>query len=311
MHKNLWIALLFVVAFGACKKDEPSVTTDQDLLISNWLEERNLTATRAENGIYYYRIEENAAGDQVGQGGDVLAFYYQLFDLEENLLAGFQRSDGDSLLAKTGASAFFPIGLDGLFSVMREGEKYAFLIPASAGYGEVASLNTSDGSNVVRLEVQLVGLFSESDIDAIESNRIQTFIAENDLDSVEIFGSGIAYQDLILGNEEPVQNGVTLVVSYSLSHLDGGIIFSNESITYVLGSGFPSPLIPGLEFGLSLLSPGERGLIIIPSSQAYRESAQIIPSSIVQELIESGIVPAYVADITPYKTLVFDVTRNQ
>ena len=132
-----------------------------------------------------------------------------------------------------------------------------------------------------------------------------------EIDSVQYFNSGVRYKELSAGSGLVGQNGDTITIDYQITYLDGTAISSRSHFTYELGSGIPDVLIPGLEFGLTLMAPGAEGIIMIPSSQAYRESARVIPSFIIPELIDARIIPDYVDQVEPYRTLVFNVTRVQ
>ena len=340
--------LIFLIGASlllSCNNDGDNLSTgtlDPDSVISAWLDSMNITATRDASGIYYYPVTENPSGSAVSQAGQVLAFYYALLDLDSNAIASFQPADGDSLLYKFASNAVFPLGLDVGFGLMRTGETYNFVVPPSQGYADAPSITTADGTGIVLLQTSLVGLFSEDQINTTELSQIDDYIRVHNLndtisvtieridttfigntilsidttfnyviDSVEYFNSGVRYKELVAGMGNGPLNGDTVIIDYSLEYLDGTAITSSSNFTYVIGSGIPDFLIPGLEFGLSLMPPGERALIMIPSAQAYRESARIVPASIIPELIDAAIIPDYVADVEPYRPLVFNVIRTQ
>ena len=336
------IPFVIILIASSCNKDDPAPQSgiNADSLITAWLDSANITATRDESGIYFYPVVENPSGSQVSQTGQVLSFYYSLLDLDSVFIATYQPSDGDSLMYKYASNAIFPIGIDEVIGVMRTGETYNFIMPQDQAYADASSISTSDGSGVVILQLSLTGILSEDNVNQIELDQIDEYIRVNDLndtisvtieridttfigsvilsidttfnyqiDSVEYFSSGVRYKELSGGMGMPAQNGDTIVIDYAVEYLDGTLIASSSNFIYELGSGIPDFLIPGLEFGLGLMLPSERGLIIIPSTQGYRESAQIVPQSITQELIDAGVIPDYVADIAPYSPLVFNVTR--
>ena len=329
----------------SCNSDGETPNTgalNADSVITAFLDSAGVTATRTQSGVYVYSVVDNPAGAQVTQAGQVLAFYYTLIDLDSNAIASFRPTDGDSLLYKFGSNAVYPIGLDNGFGTMRTGETYNFILPPSQGYEDAPSITTADGTGITLMQVDLVGLFSENDINTIELAQIDDYIRVNDLndtvsvtidridttfiggmilsidttfnfeiDSVEYFNSGVRYKELVEGMGNNPINGDTVIIDYRLEYLDGTVIASESNFTYVVGSGIPGFLIPGLEFGIGLMPPGERALIMIPSAQGYRESARVVPRSIIPELITARIIPDYVADVEPYRPIVFDVTRTR
>ena len=336
--------LIAVLLISSCNSDD-SISPDQlaqDSVIVAWLDTLNISANKTGNGIYYFAETTNPTGTAVTQAGSVLAFYFSLMDLDSNQIASHQPANGDSMLYKYASNAIFPVGIDEAIGVMREGEVYNFIIPTNLAYQDAPSISTSDGTGIVLLQINLVGIFSEAQTNQIELDQIDDFIFSNnlndtvqvtidridttflgtqiltidttfryDIDSVEYFGSGVRYKEITPGTGNAPQNGDTLEINYSVEYLDGTQVFSQSNFLYELGSGIPDFLIPGFEFGLGLMPPLEEAIIMIPSAQAYRESARIVPSFITPELIDAQIIPEYVARVEPYKPLVFRVTRIQ
>lgn len=340
-HLKLLILILSII-IASCDSDDvsPNENINSDSVIVAWLDSMNIIATADASGLYYYPDSLNPGGTQVSQSGQVLAFYYQLQDLSGNIIASHQPIDGDSLLYKYASNAVYPVAIDQGISFMKVGEVFNFILPPGLAYEDVASITTSDGTGIVILQITLVAILSEEEILAEELNQIDEYISINDLndtisvtigsidttflnntilsidttfiydiDSVEYFSSGIRYKQLEEGQGPTPINGDLISLNYIAECLDGTQFQSRTIFEIQFGSTVPNVLIPGFEFGISLMASSERGLIMIPSSQAYRESARIIPPSIIPELIEAAIIPDYVEQVSPYKTLVFDVTR--
>lgn len=308
--------LLFGVILSSCSKDDIVITsTDEE--IQAWLDTMNINATRDDDtGIYYYADSINASGVQA-TAGSVAAIYYTLKDPEGNIIARHQRSDGDSLLFKVGSSAVYPIGLDFGISVMRVGEIYNFILPPDQGYIDLSS-GAINSQLVAHLQVQLAAVHTESDLFAQEILDIDSYITANNLNDtianplnrVEQFpASGISYKRLRAGSGTLPLNGDTIIVDYTGRFLNDTGFGGDSGFQWIYGSGQPRELLSGFEFGVSLMQTGEQALIMIPSSQAYRESALVVPESIRADLVEDGIVPDYVLSITPYQTLLFEITR--
>ncbi len=333
--------VFIIVSFSSCNDDiSANVQLNSDSVIVQWLDSLNIVASTNPDGFYYYADSLNPSGSQVGQAGQVVTLYYQLTDLDGNVIASHQRTDGDSLLYKYASNAVFPVSMDELIPLMRVGEIYHFILPPLVGYEGVNSVNTADGSGIVNLQLTLTGILSDADILTEELRQMDDYIQLNDLndtisvaieridtiflgqeilsidttfnyeiDSVQYFSSGVRYKLIEEGNGSTPLNGDLITIDYSAAFLDGSQFQSRSNFDIQVGSAIPNILIPGLEFGLSLMLPSERGLIIIPSSQAYRESALVIPPFIIPELIEDAVIPEYVEFVPPYKSIIFDVTR--
>ncbi|MEQ8906758.1 FKBP-type peptidyl-prolyl cis-trans isomerase [Ekhidna sp.] len=312
-----FIITLFLGVFLLSCSNDDIVVLSADAEIQAWLDTMGISASRDDDtGIYYYEVVDNPSGNQAVSGA-VAAVYYTLRDPDGNIIAQHLRSDGDSLIFKIGASAVYPLGLDFGVSLMRVGEIYNFIFPPSQAYTDLTS-GDIDSRLIAHFQVQLVGVHNETDLFIQENVAIQDYIDDNyldslqinPLDSTELFpATGIVYKRRAAGSGSMPLNGDTIVVDYSGRFIDDSNFGSASGFQWNFGSGEPRELLPGFEFGVSLMQTGEDALIMIPSSQGYRESALVVPGFIIDGLIEDGIVPDYVSLIPPYSTLLFEITR--
>ncbi|MEP1095765.1 MAG: FKBP-type peptidyl-prolyl cis-trans isomerase [Cyclobacteriaceae bacterium] len=312
--RKFCVGALFIIVI-ACSKDDVTLT-DVDTTIIAWLDTMNVdSATADASGIYYYATAENPTGIAV-TSGSVVSIYYTLSDLSGNVIASHQRNDGDSLVLKQGVSAVYPVGLDIGLAFMNEGETFNIIVPPVLGYQDLTS-GAINPNTISLLEVEVVRVQNEVSVYAQETADIVNYIASenlndtvvNPLNSVQTFASGVAYKRIVKGFGPLAVNGETVILSYTASFLNTTTFDSKSNFQFILGSDQPRLLIPGFEFGLSLMAPNERALIIVPSSQGYRESALIIPRSITADLIDDDIIPDYVLRVAPYTPMVFDITR--
>lgn len=300
----------------SCSNDD-SVSTSADGNIQAWLDSMNISASRDNaTGIYYYADSLNPTGAQVSTGS-VAAVYYTLSDLNGNVIASHQRVNGDSLIFKVGASAIYPLGADRGVTFMRVGEIYNFILPPEQAYQDLTS-GAINPNLIAHLQIHVVGVHVESDLfaqdivaidDYITANNLNDTVA-NPLDRVEQFSaSGISYKRLSAGSGTLPLNGDTIIVDYNGRFLDDSSFGSDSGFEWTYGSNEPRELLAGFEFGVSLMQTGERALIMIPSSQGYRESALVIPDFIAADLVEDGIIPDYATAVPPYQPLLFEITR--
>ena len=304
-----------LITLLACSKDDV-VLTDVDTTIIAWLDTMNVdSATMDASGIYYYATVENPSGIAVTTES-VVSIYYTLSDLNGNVIASHQRTDGDSLVMKQGVSAIYPVGLDLGLAFMNDGETFHIIIPPPLGYQDLTS-GAIDPNTISLLEVEIVRVQNEVSVYAQELADITNYIASenlndtvtNPLNSVISFASGVAYKRVAKGFGALAVNGETILLDYTATFLDNAQFDAKSNFEFVFGSPDPRLLIPGFEFGLTLMAPNERALLLIPSSQGYRESARVIPQSITADLIDDGIIPDYVLRVPPYSPMVFDVIR--
>ncbi len=312
-----YIALLILgFAMSSCGGDD-TVTTTSDTQIQAWLDSAGISATRDDNtGIYYYADSLNPAGAQASSGS-VAAIYYTLEDLNGGVIASHQRSNGDSLIFKVGASAVYPLGVDFGVGIMRVGEIYNFILPPSQAYQTLTS-GTIDPNLVAHLQIELTAVHSENDLIAQELIDIDDYITANNLNDtltnplntvVQFPASGISFKRLRAGMGPLPLNGDTIIVDYTGRFITNASFGNDTDFQWVFGSGNPRELLVGFEFGVSRMQTGEQALVMIPSSQAYRESALVIPNFIANELVTDEIIPDYVLSVPPYRTLLFEITR--
>ncbi len=315
---NFWLLCFTGILAFSCSKDNGTVAaTDVDAIITSWLDVMNITtALRDANGIYYYPQIENPSGAPVADRA-IVAIYYALFNLQTgNVIDSYQRLNGDPLIFRQGVSAVYPIGLDAVITNMRVGETYNFILPPAMAFKNLTS-GAINPDVIAHLQIQVVGISNENDLFTQELTDIDNYIlAENlndtvvnPLDLVDLFTSGVAYKRIVAGVGTVPANGDTINLSYIGTFLDKSIFGSKKGFVFNFGSNVARLQIPGFEFGISRMQEGERALIIVPSSQAYKESALIIPSFIADDLVKDAVVPDYVLSVPPYRTLVFDVTR--
>ncbi|WP_436518079.1 FKBP-type peptidyl-prolyl cis-trans isomerase [Ekhidna sp. To15] len=309
------VILVFVVLLSSCGNDSVVLTT-ADEEIQAWLDTMNITATRDNSGIYYYADSLNPTGTPA-VAGSVAAIYYTLRDPAGNIIAQHQRSNGDSLICKVGASAVYPLGADFGISLMRVGEIYNFILPPDQAYQDLTS-GAIDPDLIAHLQITLAAVHAETDLFAQELVDIDSYVTANSLNdtvanpinSVILFpASGISFKRLRAGTGPSPLNGDTIVVDYAGRFIDDSSFGSDSGFEWIYGSGSPRDLLTGFEFAVSLMQTGERALVMIPSSQGYRESALVIPASINDDLVEDAIIPDYATRIAPYSTLLFEITR--
>ncbi len=309
------ILLAFGFLISSCGNDS-IVRTSADDEIQAWLDTMNITATRDNSGIYYYADSLNPAGVQA-TGGSVAAIYYTLRDPAGNIISQHQRANGDSLLCKVGASAIYPLGADFGVGLMRVGEIYNFILPPDQAYQDLTS-GAIDPDLIAHLQITLAAVHVESDLFAQELIDIDNYVTANNLndtianpvDSVVLFpASGISFKRMRRGTGSAPLNGDTIVVDYTGRFIDDTAFGSDIGFQWIYGSGSPRELLVGFEFAVSMMQTNEQALVMIPSSQGYRESALVIPNSIDGDLVEDAIIPDYVTRIPPYSTLLFEITR--
>lgn len=306
---------------GCGGNDDPTITGQaaiDDQIIADFLATNTITATRDDSGIYYEIITENPTGNIQQVSGSILTTYYNAEVLEGEVIEIISATAGnDPAKMKQGVGAIFPEGLDIGLALMREGETYRFYLPSTLAYKDFSFSNIIPTNAIVVIEVELINIQNESDQLIEENTLINSYIATNDLNNtttnpinpVVNLTSGEYFKRISIGEPENILVlGDNVSIRYTGEFLDGSrfdATTGNEIFTYSFNTGV---VISGLDNGIAQMERGERALIIMPSSAAYKESAMYIPTYLGAEFVEERIIPTYASKVPPFKVLVFDVS---
>ncbi|PIB35257.1 hypothetical protein BFP72_07530 [Reichenbachiella sp. 5M10] len=316
--------------FG-CGGDEEESSTDQayldEVAIQTYLEENGLTdvTERDDSGIYYQITTANPSG-QGPRTSDVLSIYYIANALNEQPFDAVI-NDGTNAPVKLQhySNSVYPIGLDRCLDLIKEGETAIFYIPSELAYGDMEDLSSIIPPNsVIVMEVELSDIQSEDEVLAAQTLDIEQFITFNNLndtaaspvDSVVLLSSGVYYKRTQRGIADSVltQGEETDIkyLAYSLANYPNGTPLdgtaSNEVFTFAFNEG---EVIAGLDAGLVEMERGEHALLIMPSRNAYGQSAFVIPRNRKTFLVEQDVIPEYASKVSPYQVLVFDLELLQ
>ncbi|WP_258104948.1 FKBP-type peptidyl-prolyl cis-trans isomerase [Marinoscillum sp. MHG1-6] len=319
-----YVFVLILVLSVACGDSAgPDINTSEDSTIVAYLDSQNVTYSVDANGIYSYVITANASGKTQAEG-NVLSIYYEMSVLNGGNLISYDSTDGDPIRFKQGAGAVYPVGVDLAVTSMKEGETWGFVIPSAQAFGEDYSSSLIPVNSTILFEATLVKIQSESDVQFEENVLIQEYAdsvnladtVANPLNQPENLTNGILYKRLQAGNTglKPL-SGDTVAITYTTYYpygksepIDVQYAGSANPFTYIYGTG---EVIAGLDAGVGKMELGDKALVILPSAQAYRESAIVFPDYLTPDLAELSIVPSYASKVGPYEVLIFEVTLLQ
>lgn len=148
--KKLVYYLLLAFVLVSCGKDETSEQIDKDdQIISDYLAENNLTATRDDSGLYYNITKE-------GTGGHPNLTHTIVVDYKGSLLDGtvFDESTNAIELPLNNLIVGFQIGA----SKLRPGGSGIFYIPSQLGYGD-KQVGVIPPNSILIFEIELVEFY--------------------------------------------------------------------------------------------------------------------------------------------------------
>ncbi len=312
----VWIALLGVT-LGGCQSDDADLADpngdlfeQQQQTIEQFLQTQDIATQQTSSGIHYRVLTENADGTAPAAGNTV-NLYYHIEQLDGSLVAELDSSKNDAAtytFAYSGPNRThltLPRGLDGMVSLMREGEEYEFFLPSSLAYLDFELPDLIPANTIVRARIYLDEVLTAAEQRSVEDHEIKDYLATESLMGFDSLASGVYYATTQAGDTSiQVTASSTVGLRYTGSLLDGTVFDSNTEAGQKLfqvavgGEG----AIEGFLTGIQQMSLGEKGTIIIPSHAAYGPGVVALPQSIVEDLLgpRANTIP-------PYAILRFDV----
>ncbi|RFS15408.1 FKBP-type peptidyl-prolyl cis-trans isomerase [Emticicia sp. C21] len=243
--------------FLANDLEETVKLNDQQML--NYINNKSLTMTKADNGMYYQMIKTNAAGKNV-KIGDEVKFHYVM-----SLLDG-TKIDSTERLKNAPASAIFggTIGLQGLLDALnqlKEGERGFFLIPSYLAFGSQTQ-GKIPAKSVVAFDIEVLRYRSEEQQmqEYIDTGSNTTFISK------DTTASGVKVLKMVAGTGTQLAAGQTATVKYT-GYLASNIKqFDTGQIDVYLGGG---NVVKGFDEGLQKLKVGDKAVLVFRSELGY------------------------------------------
>ena len=308
---------LVVLIILSCKKDPEVVIDSQESnLIEAYLDSAGLLDVVAQDtsGLYSYPISLNPGGKTQSEGS-VLKFFYQMSLLDSTVIDTYDSLDADTLIVRQGASAIYPVGFDYALGYLKEGEKWGFVLPSRIAFGNYAYSTLIPENAIIRLEIELLEIQSEEDILDNELDQINNYVTtaslrdtvNNPYNQPEYLPSGMLYKRLGLGGSRRPGPDSLITITYEGRFMDGTVFdraTNSDPFEFYFGQ---AQVIPGLELGIAEMALQESALLVIPSYLAYRESAQVIPPFLTEEMINLEIIPSYSGNVGPYQPLIFEI----
>lgn len=322
--QNFIISVLFIllIATSGCKDSAPGDSDDlasmQRAEIETFIDDNNLTATRHDDGFYFSVVKDSADGRTQSEG-KILGIYYSMSILGGQEISFYLAGNGAPLRLKQGENAVVPVGLDTGLDLMREGEVYRFILPSNLAFGDLEFSTLIPLNSIIDVEVELATIENDNDISEKEALAIDTYVSSkglnnltaNPVDSVEILSSGLRFKKMVTDSTNTNPGAGLVTITYEGTFLDDvqfDATTGNDVFKFSVGAG---EVVAGLDEGVGRMKIGERALLIMPSSLAYGGSARVIPNFLTDDMIERQVIPDYVARVSPYRVLIFDVRLTQ
>ena len=318
--QNLVWVILLGATLGGCQSDDADAVNpnralfeEQQQTITDFLEAQDIATQQTSSGVRYRVLTENTGGPAPAPG-NAIHLYYHIEQLDGSLVAELDSSKNDPVtytFAYSGPNrthVTLPRGLDGMVSLMREGEEYEFFLPSGLAYLDFELPGVIPANAIVRARIYLDQVLTAAEQRRVEDQKIKEYLAAESLTGFDSLASGVYYATTQAGDTSAqVTASSTVGVRYTGSLLDGTTFDSNTGANdkiyeVVMNDVSERRPIEGFLTGIQQMSLGEKGTIIIPSHAAYGSGVVALPQSIVEDLLGPRA-----SSIPPFAILRFDV----
>ncbi len=314
----VWIVLLGTT-LGGCQSDDADVADpnqalfeEQQQTITQFLQEQNIATQQTATGIHYRVLTENADGTAPAPG-NIVNLYYHIEQLDGSLVAELDSSSSDPvtyIFAYSGPNrthVILPRELDGMVSLMREGEEYEFFLPSGLAYLDFELPDLIPANSIVRARIYLDEVLTAVEQRSVEDQEIKDYLAAESLMGFDSLASGVYYATTQAGDTSVQITPSSIVgVRYTGSFLDGTTFDSNTGANdkiyeVVMNDVSERRPIEGFLTGIQQMSLGEKGTIIIPSHAAYGPGVVALPQSIVANAIPPFAILRFDVEVVTVK----------
>jgi FKBP-type peptidyl-prolyl cis-trans isomerase len=259
------VALLGQACLKEPENEADKYARENEQQIQKFLADSSYQAQQTSLGVYYFKTRENASGVQPQTGSQVYV-HYQGRRLTDNFLFDeSSRAGNRPLVFALHGGGVIP-GFDEGVAQLREGERAKLLIPSLLGYG-YQPLRDIPAYSVLKFDVELMTVRSEDQAlrvfatDTLKLNPAQLLPVET--------APGTYYAKSQEGPGLAVGNGKRVSYKYRGRFVDGRQFApANSTKEITVGAGND---LKGVEAAIRTMKQGEKGVIFIPSSQAYGE----------------------------------------
>lgn len=310
IEKYLKIALLLSlpVLLNSCfDTDDPNsnIREESDRIVSQYLEDNNINATKSNLNYYYQPIVENPNGKDV-ETGDIVGIYYKISQLTGQHIDSLTASMGEPInfihvanRSDISTPAVTNLGL----TWMRTGETYRFFIPSYLAYGSYQNDTLMPANANIKMDITVAYATDSTGRANIENDMIFDYLTENEISNYQSLGNGVYYYQTAAGTGSAPETGSFFNVNYKGFFVETGNVF-DQTTTSPATFQMSTPVrtanggtIQGFSMGIKEMVKGEKGVVLMPSAMAYGNSGNFI-------VLPFGISQA---GIPPFSPLGFDL----
>ncbi|WP_200974582.1 peptidylprolyl isomerase [Echinicola sp. 20G] len=314
MNKFLTIAMALAMStlMFSCLQEketdyEKQVKRD-DQILADYITQNGIEAEQTSAGYYYTRDVDIEDGVKFNDE-DIIGIYYEMETLEGAFIESYDEADGEPIKFKYDreAQTLAPIAINSAVALAEEGETLTLYIPSYMAYSGYSYGQLISPYENLKVTVTFVKIYPVQEIAAIEDDKIQEYISQNELEGYEAIGEGIYRRIVEEGDtdSDASKNGNQVGFTYQLFQLGEEDPFSEVASNPVVTTLGASDNFDFINEGLKDLYDGAEIEVIAPSSAAYSATAQVLPRAIRQDYFDKGYLNTIVE---PFEPILFKAT---
>ena len=263
---NVLSVLGMIVILSSCLSkialEDDKILQQNEVQIQEYIKAKNLSVTKASNGIYYAVTKVDTNGRKM-IAGDTVRVHYVISRIDGVKIdsASISTNKPFRLVYDLSTSIFTK-----LLPLLHETEQGTFIIPSNLALGSQTFPNLPANSPI-RCDISWFRTYSEeADIDR--------YVRSNKLTVTEKYTNGLRYIRLKEVTGDYMTSGKIAKVKYTGKLLNGLVFDSNVAKTdsFSVTIGGTSGIITGFQRGVERMKVGEKAMLIFPSSIGYGTS---------------------------------------
>jgi len=301
-------AIIFLLAINACmpeiESDMDKVIERDDQILSTYLAQNNIVAQRTQVGYYYSKELEIDGAPQI-KNNSVLGIYYNIKTIDGQVIDSHTPEDGLPRIFMHGETGIIPRVINFAASLAKEGEILKLYAPSYLAYGTYGFQQLILPNSNLDITVHYAKVYTQEEIRGLEDQKIQEYIAVNELEGFTKTVEGAYIRILEPGEPDTVitKEGSIIRFNYELFHIN-----ETEHVFRQAQESGAVNIIVGSQNNLKFLNVAFLGLtketkieMITPSHLAYGPTLQVIPEVIRKDLLDKELIQERIRPYHPLK----------
>lgn len=263
------------------------IREESDRIVSEYIENNNITATKSNLNYYYEPIVENSSGKDI-EAGDIVGIYYKINQLTGQHIDSLTESMGNPIKfihVPNQEGITVPTVVNLGLTWMREGETYRFYVPSYLAYKSYSNDTLMPANANIKMDVTVAFATDSTGLANMENEKILNYLDDKGISNFKTLENGVYYYQIAAGTGSAPETGSYVDLFYKGFFIEDDEIFdqtTDNPASFQVGS---NNTIPGFRLGIKEMVKGEKGVVLMPSAMAYgaRSNLWVLPPEILED----------------------------